>query len=301
MFTQWAYGYHRSIRVALFGSLLCCLLLTLGCSRTWVSGRVVAVHVEEPMDDFDYLVEYGEWIEAVEFGLVWRPYVVDGWRPYMHGRWVWAEDGWTWISYEPYGWLVFHYGDWRYHPRLGWIWVRGSVWHPGLVVWVVYGDYICWAPHGFHRGPGWDPWDDPHWRHWNVIRRKDMDKHDLHKRYIKRLRAPDKIKDKIIRDAPAGLNDGKYPRSYRPTIVKGKKAITGVYTEPDRKKPGAVKKKETPIDGVKLKRVVLPKSESKKVEAQRKKVTKSVLKPKPSKKESKKTKSKSESKKKKKG
>ena len=33
------------------------------------------------------------------------PTVTSSWRPYTWGRWHWTPVGWSWIAYEPWGWL----------------------------------------------------------------------------------------------------------------------------------------------------------------------------------------------------
>lgn len=110
--------------------------------------------------DFDYLSEYGEWVDTREYGMVWYPYVVDEWSPFFHGHWSWTHDGWAWISYEPFGWLVFHYGYWYYEQPYGWFWVPGRIWAPARVQWYTYGDYCAWAPmpppHRYWRHHPWD-------------------------------------------------------------------------------------------------------------------------------------------------
>ncbi|HRQ91167.1 MAG TPA: hypothetical protein PLA50_20425, partial [Bacteroidia bacterium] len=60
---------------------------------------------------YDHLKPHGNWYETSDYGYVWSPSGVSrDWRPYSEGRWVWTETGWTWESYEPYGWAVYHYG-----------------------------------------------------------------------------------------------------------------------------------------------------------------------------------------------
>ncbi|MBI4547283.1 MAG: hypothetical protein HY707_04830 [Ignavibacteriae bacterium] len=95
---------------------------------------------------YSSLTPYGEWI-ACDFGYVWRPlHVAHGWRPYLHGRWVWTRYGWYWASYEPFGWATFHYGRWYYDDYYGWIWIPDDVWGPAWVEWRYDNDYIGWAP-----------------------------------------------------------------------------------------------------------------------------------------------------------
>lgn len=98
---------------------------------------------------YDRLSPYGEWI-AISGGVyAWRPIgVAVGWRPYTLGRWVWTDYGWYWVSDEPWGWAVFHYGRWYYDDFYGWIWIPGYDWAPAWVEWRYGGDYIGWAPLG---------------------------------------------------------------------------------------------------------------------------------------------------------
>jgi len=92
------------------------------------------------------LSEYGEWVDC-SYGHVWRPLDVQtGWRPYMYGRWEWTDNGWYWMSDEPFGWATFHYGRWIYDDYYGWLWAPDDVWGPSWVEWRYSDDYIGWAP-----------------------------------------------------------------------------------------------------------------------------------------------------------
>jgi hypothetical protein len=96
------------------------------------------------------LAPYGTWINVPDYGLCWRPTVavVDyTWRPYAnHGRWLWTDAGWYWYSHYSWGWAPFHYGRWCDYPKVGWVWVPGTVWAPSWVTWR-YNNYYCgWAP-----------------------------------------------------------------------------------------------------------------------------------------------------------
>lgn len=96
---------------------------------------------------YSALRPYGEWIEIGTGFYGWRPVRVrSGWRPYLHGRWVWTDYGWYWASYEPFGWAVFHYGRWYYDDYYGWIWIPDDVWGPAWVEWRYDDYYIGWAP-----------------------------------------------------------------------------------------------------------------------------------------------------------
>ncbi len=96
---------------------------------------------------YSSLRPYGEWIEIENGFYGWRPVRVRaGWRPYMNGRWAWTDHGWYWMSYEPFGWAVFHYGRWYHDEYYGWIWIPDDVWGPAWVEWRSNDDYIGWAP-----------------------------------------------------------------------------------------------------------------------------------------------------------
>ena len=96
---------------------------------------------------YDDLAPYGNWIERPSYGWVWTPRQVStSWRPYRDGHWVWTDQGWTWISDEPYGWATYHYGRWYDDPEIGWAWVPDDVWAPSWVSFQQGADYVGWAP-----------------------------------------------------------------------------------------------------------------------------------------------------------
>jgi hypothetical protein len=96
---------------------------------------------------YDDLASYGNWVERPSYGWVWTPRAVAAsWRPYQSGHWVLTDEGWTWISDEPYGWATYHYGRWYDDPEIGWSWVPGNEWAPSWVSWQEGADYIGWAP-----------------------------------------------------------------------------------------------------------------------------------------------------------
>ncbi|WP_242361975.1 DUF6600 domain-containing protein, partial [Anaeromyxobacter sp. SG17] len=95
---------------------------------------------------YDPLGQYGEWVSAGAYGRVWRPHVAGGWRPYYYGRWEWTNEGWFWVSDEPWGWAAYHYGRWAYDGFYGWVWVPGYQWAPAWVSWRFSGDVVGWAP-----------------------------------------------------------------------------------------------------------------------------------------------------------
>jgi len=96
---------------------------------------------------YSQLSPYGSWIE-VDYGVVvWRPTIIRvNWMPYQMGQWVWTYDGWYWDSYEPFGFITYHYGRWYYDDYYGWLWYPDYQWAPAWVEWRYDNDYIGWAP-----------------------------------------------------------------------------------------------------------------------------------------------------------
>ena len=98
---------------------------------------------------YDNLSPYGSWIDVAGYGYSFQPSVaVDNadWRPYADGYWAYTDVGWTWVSYEDFGWATYHYGRWTDLAGYGWVWVPGYEWGPAWVSWRTGGDYIGWAP-----------------------------------------------------------------------------------------------------------------------------------------------------------
>ncbi|MDP4722284.1 MAG: hypothetical protein NWS48_13755, partial [Akkermansiaceae bacterium] len=112
--------------------------------RDYVSGA--------PTGDFDNFYEplanYGSWFNTSDYGYVYQPTVVNdsSWRPYTRGRWAFTDQGWTWVSDEPFGWACYHYGRWVPLQNYGWVWVPGSEWAPAWVTWRESPGYVGWAP-----------------------------------------------------------------------------------------------------------------------------------------------------------
>ena len=95
---------------------------------------------------FNVLNNYGQWMDVPGLGTVWRPYDENNWQPYYNGQWVWTDQGWMWESDEPYGWVVYHYGNWDYTIDYGWVWLPNYVWRPARVRWYHSDGYVGWAP-----------------------------------------------------------------------------------------------------------------------------------------------------------
>ena len=123
----------------------------------------------------DYSVFYsrlssdGDWVEAGDYGYVFRPHVGEGseWAPYRDGHWVWTDRGWFWYSNEHFGWATYHYGRWVRIAGQGWCWVPGNEWAPAWVSWRQSSEYVGWAPlppeAGFSVNVGVAGWADTYY------------------------------------------------------------------------------------------------------------------------------------------
>jgi hypothetical protein len=97
---------------------------------------------------YDNLTPYGTWVQLAGYGYVWQPQAAHdpAWRPYTLGRWAFTDQGWTWVSDEPFGWITYHYGRWMRTTSLNWVWFPGDQWAPAWVSWRFGGDFAGWAP-----------------------------------------------------------------------------------------------------------------------------------------------------------
>lgn len=269
MYAERAHGLSKRIFLVFFGLTAAVLICLTGCASTLYQS---SSNLQADVDDVQYLSSYGEWVQAPSYGMVWRPDVVSGWGPFYYGHWIWTSNGWAWTSYEPYGWLVFHYGFWGYEPGLGWFWVPGNTWYPARVQWYTFGNYTAWAP---IPPPGvvWpDPWDPYDYNVWIVV---DVD--DLTNEYIGRHRVERPVYREIVN---------------RRTIVKRAPGVREV-EKVTRKKMPVVKVREKPVNvrartasvppasgqsgDTKLKKMVLPKVEKRRVEKHASEVEREVL------------------------
>ena len=90
--------------------------------------------------DFSYFYEnlspYGEWFDVEGYGYCFRPTgVPEDWRPYTDGYWAYTDAGWTWVSYEEFGDITYHYGRWFHLEDAGWLWHPDKEWGPAWVSW----------------------------------------------------------------------------------------------------------------------------------------------------------------------
>ncbi len=104
----------------------------------------------EQLEQFILELEpHGTWLEHPSYGRVWRASASGdpSWKPYLLGQWVDSDQGWLWVSDEPFGWIVYHYGRWALDPRFGWVWIPGHEWAPAWVAWSEVEDtHVGWAP-----------------------------------------------------------------------------------------------------------------------------------------------------------
>lgn len=146
------------------------LLLVLAITFTCAAPPAARANDEVNFDYFyGALQDQGDWFGTEQYGFVFQPRAAAGtesWRPYSDGYWSFTDDGWTWVSYEDFGWATYHYGRWAKLADVGWVWVPGYEWAPAWVSWRTSprdaettpdvassalvedtdSDYIGWAP-----------------------------------------------------------------------------------------------------------------------------------------------------------
>jgi hypothetical protein len=150
--------------------------------------------IEEYEEELD---QNGQWVYERPYGNVWVPSVSDAdWRPYLNGRWVWYPViGWNWVSSESWGWSVYHYGRWHWRFGLGWYWIPQNHWGPAWVHWWSDNDYVGWCPLSWYNRPvvivdnrfydrHYDPFFPAHNRALSVVRRDQLQSHDISRRQI---------------------------------------------------------------------------------------------------------------------
>ncbi len=168
----------------------------------------------DPAFFFEYLAPYGDWMWTPEHGWVWHPTGLEpDWRPYSNGRWVYTTYGWTWVAYEPWGWAPFHYGRWSWMNQVGWIWVPGTTWGPGWVMWRYSDTTIGWAPllAGYDWWFGW-AYYPVFYDHWVFSDWIYFHHRHAHRHYHHRNRARDHFRHTYF---PRGCRDGSSPTCQR--------------------------------------------------------------------------------------
>jgi hypothetical protein len=146
-------------------------LLAAGCMTVDSGSRTEQNYAPYGSSDepFPVLNAYGNWIDVGIYGRVWQPAVLSDWRPYTNGQWIWTDRGWMFDSDEPFGWVVYHYGEWTQIGSLGWVWVPGNEWSPARVNWSSGNDYVCWAPMPPPQGSCPDVYQPGYENYWTVV------------------------------------------------------------------------------------------------------------------------------------
>src|SRR5437016_7971548 len=98
----------------------------------WVSGRIDSVsnatsaalqYTGSPYyaPGFADLYTYGAFSNCGSYGYGWRPFGAGlGWSPFTNGQRIMDPSiGWTWLSYQPWGWAPYHYGGWLFDASCG--------------------------------------------------------------------------------------------------------------------------------------------------------------------------------------
>jgi hypothetical protein len=258
---------------AVLGALLCAgLLVWSGCIPASYEGNAVS---REPVNDVEYLADYGEWFSMPPYGSVWQPFAVADWTPFTYGHWIWTDDGWAWVSYEPFGWLVYHYGFWDFQPDVGWFWIPGDVWSPARVEWYTADDYCAWAPlppSGVSWPAPWEPFDTDVWVVVDIDRFTDD---NIGSRRITKPLPRELATRGTVREQPPDITvvRRRDKRNLPPVIIR--KEPVDIRTFPPATQPRSI----APRDST-LQRMVLPRADRQKVDKYAPDVKRDVLVPK---------------------
>ncbi len=213
-------------------------------------------------DDQTYLANYGDWTTVEPYGEVWRPRVTAEWEPFHYGQWVWSDQGWVWESYEPYGWLVYHHGNWCNESNVGWFWVPSQTWSAAPVQWTQFGDYVGWAP---APPPGVilpTPWSPESPRIWHIVEARNFSQENVGKYKV--------VKSVTTLAVGAPVNDRTEP-DVKVVERFTKKAMPAM----------KVQRQETKMGSREYFKLVLPEPDAKRVKAETAAVEKNVLQKKP--------------------
>ena len=139
-------------------------LILLGCLFAFSTAGLMpsTARADDDGPSFDYfydqLQDEGQWlqVDGLGNGYVWQPTQAQdpNWQPYTDGYWAFTDAGWTWVSYEDFGWITYHYGRWTQLDDVGWVWVPDYEWAPAWVSWRQSNadgpdedaNFIGWAP-----------------------------------------------------------------------------------------------------------------------------------------------------------
>lgn len=173
-----------------FTNIMASLALSMSTMLSFQAQQAKAADVQVSFGFFhERLSPYGEWVEVANYGPAWHPRDAGSdWQPYQDGSWAYTDAGWTWVSNEPYGDTVYHYGRWVYVDDYGWAWVPGYEWAPAWVSWRASDDYVGWAP--LPPEARWRPevgvsvWADTAYdigpRYYRFVSARDFCSHNVH-------------------------------------------------------------------------------------------------------------------------
>jgi len=237
---------------------------------------------QDPINDIQYLESYGEWFEMPPYGPVWHPFVVADWAPFSHGHWMWTNDGWAWVSYEPFGWLVYHYGFWDYRREIGWFWIPDDAWSPARVEWYTSGDYCAWAPlppPDVYWPAPWEPFDTDVWI---VVEIDKFTDDNVGSRGITNPLPRTLAKRESINGQPPDIRiiRERENRSLNPVMIR--KEPAEIRTRPLPEQPKSVVPRDSGLERPResgLERMVLPRADQRKVEKYSPEVRREVLAP----------------------
>ena len=240
-------------------SLFLISFLFSGCSTLGYQGYDSSV---QNGYDLDELNSYGEWVNVNNYGNAWRPYAVSDWAPFENGHWTSSTGEWTWVSYEPFGWIVYHYGYWFDDPNYGWVWIPSdNDWSPARVMWMNYDDYVSWAPlppNGITYG---NPWEANENRHWRSVKSSDFTNDNIRAFRVNNQRVNESSFRKNVINKPPDRNGIEK--------VTGRKIVDiNIQHEPVKLQKGEIHKMN------------LPQQENKRVEQHTERIKKEVLVPK---------------------
>jgi hypothetical protein len=259
---------RKGIALVLFAFIA---LVALGLPRAAPAAVRIHAGVNIGVGDYDYLSDYGEWIDLPPFGAVWHPYVVEDWEPFYHGHWSWTNDGWAWISYEPFGWLVYHYGYWYRNPRVGWFWIPGTMWSPARVEWYTFGDYCGWAPLPPPHYSWRDPWSHPAFNVWVVVNIHDFADENIGRHRISGPFPRETYRRGIgVRKAPGIRDVERYTQRQIPMVRISRERVN---MRPKENRPARYSR---PREEERM-RMVLPESEMNRVKQHAPEVERNVL------------------------
>lgn len=194
-------------RIILASGLIILMTVINGCYLPIEERTTTTVVRENVQTEREYNVDdlnmYGQWINTPEYGRVWRPAVNTNWQPFYDGHWVYDGYEWVWASNEPYGQIVYHYGNWVYSDFDGWVWIPAyNKWSPARVEWRRTGDVVCWAPMPAKGARLAEPWENNN-RGWSIVKTEDFNRENINARRIRNISSPGSFsRERVERSAP---------------------------------------------------------------------------------------------------